>query len=136
MAKNAHPNSTPETPMLVPGRVEDLLAKYVMPYVNPVARKLPTVAVVKHRGRTSGKGYETPVTAFRKDDVIAIGLLHGKTQWVRNVLAAGEATIRMSGKDLHVSNPRIVPPGSDATGLPKAAKSVLRRMAVIAFDVD
>ena len=34
---------------------------------------MPTFAIVKHRGRTSGTPYETIVTAYRKGDLLAVG---------------------------------------------------------------
>ena len=52
-----------------------------------------------HRGRKSGKPYETIVTAYRKGDALAISLGHGKTDWVKNVLAAGEADLRFVRRD-------------------------------------
>jgi deazaflavin-dependent oxidoreductase (nitroreductase family) len=59
---------------------------------------MPGLAVIKHRGRTSGKDFETIVTAYRKGSVLAIGLVHGKTNWVKNVLAAGEADIHVAAR--------------------------------------
>ena len=41
---------------------------------------------------------------------------HGKTDWVKNVLAAGEADVHLRQADVHIVNPRIVPAGGDADG--------------------
>ncbi len=71
------------------------------------------MATIKHRGRKSGKPYETIVTAFRKGNVLAIALGHGKTDWVKNVLAAGEADVHFVRRDVHIVNPRIVPAGGE-----------------------
>ena len=49
-----HPNDTPEAPMVFPPWLERLQIKYFNPAVRPLARRLPTFAIVKHRGRTSG----------------------------------------------------------------------------------
>ena len=81
--------------MVFPPLVERLQIKYFNPIVKPIARYLPTFAVVKHRGRTSGTEYETVVNAFRKGNVLAVALAQGKTNWVKNVLAAGEADARL-----------------------------------------
>ena len=56
---------------------------------------MPGVAKINHRGRKSGKTYETVVTPFRKGNTSAIVLGHGKTNWVKNVLAAGEADVHL-----------------------------------------
>ncbi len=41
---------------------------------------------------------------------------HGKTDWVKNVLAAGEADLQFVRRGVHVTNPRIVPAGSERGG--------------------
>ena len=91
--------------------------------------------MIKHRGRTSGKEYQTIVTAYRKGNVLAIGLVHGKTDWVKNVLAAGEADLHFIRKDVHITNPRVLPPGSDGTGLPFFARRQIGRVAVLVADI-
>ena len=130
-----HPNDTPEAPMVFPPWLERLQIKYFNPAIRPLARRMPTFAIVKHRGRTSGTPYETIVTAYRKGDVLAVGLLHGKTNWVKNVLAAGEADIHVSRKDLHLVNPRILPAGTDDPSLPRIARIVGKRQGVFVADI-
>ena len=98
--------------------------------LKPIARFLPGTATIEHRGRTSGKPYKTIVTTFRKGNVLAITLGHGKTDWVKNVLAAGQADLHFARRDVHIINPRILPPGSDGDGLPGLVRLQLRRMAV------
>jgi deazaflavin-dependent oxidoreductase (nitroreductase family) len=91
--------------------------------------------VITHHGRTSGTPYETIVTAYRKGNVLAIGLIHGKTNWVKNVLAAGEADVRFIRTTVHITNPRVLPAGSDGTGLPFLAKRTLGRSGVFVADI-
>jgi hypothetical protein len=52
---------------------------------------------------------------------------HGKTNWVKNILAAGEADILLRGRDVHLINPRIVEAGSDNPSLPLIARIAARR---------
>jgi deazaflavin-dependent oxidoreductase (nitroreductase family) len=91
--------------------------------------------VIKHRGRSSGKPYETIVTAYRKGNVLAIGLAHGKTDWVKNVLAAGEADVHFIRKDVHIINPRVLPAGSDGKGLPFLVRQQIGRVGVFVADI-
>jgi len=114
--------------MLVPPALERLQIKYLNPLVRPFTKWMPGLAVIKHRGRTSGKEYETIVTPAREGSVLAIGLIHGKTNWVKNVLAAGEADIRVGGKDLHLVNPRVLPAGGADPTVP--ARLVGKRLTV------
>jgi deazaflavin-dependent oxidoreductase (nitroreductase family) len=130
-----HPNSAPGVPMLFPAWVDRLQIKYMNPAVRRVARFLPTFAVVKHRGRKSGRRYETVVNAYRKRRVLAILLGHGKADWVKNVLAAGEADVRLFGRDLRITNPRVVPAGTGAEELPWIARLGGRRMGVLVADI-
>jgi deazaflavin-dependent oxidoreductase (nitroreductase family) len=130
-----HPNSAPGVPMLFPAWVDRIQVKYVNPAVLRIARFLPTFAVVKHRGRKSGRSYETVVNAYRKRGVLAILLGHGKTDWVKNVVAAGEADVRLLGRDLRIINPRIMPAGTGAEGLPWIARLGGRRMGVLVADI-
>ena len=121
--------------MIFPPVVERLQVKYFNPMVKPIARFLPGMSTIKHRGRKSGKPYETIVTAYRKGNVVAIALGHGKTDWVKNVLAAGEADLHLTRRDLHLVNPRIVPAGTGAEGLPLMARLQAKKVAVFVADI-
>jgi deazaflavin-dependent oxidoreductase (nitroreductase family) len=115
--------------------MDPIQEKYMNPAVRRVARFLPTFAVVKHRGRKSGKSYETVVNAYRKGSVLAILLGHGNTDWVKNLLAAGEGDLQLSGRDIHVTNVRVMPAGTNAEGLPWIARIGARRMGVLVADI-
>lgn len=135
MSAKDHPNNAPGVPMVFPPLVEPLQIKYMNPVVKKLARFLPSFAIVKHRGRNSGKPYETVVNAYRKENVLAIMLGHGKTDWVKNVLAAGEADVRYARRTLHLTNPRIVPAGGSEPNLPWLARVQGRRIAVFVADI-
>lgn len=134
-SRQDHPNNAAGVPMIFPVWLENFQIKYINPVMSPLAKKLPGFTVVKHRGRKSGKQFETTVNSFRKGDVLAIGLLHGKTNWVKNVLAAGEADMCVSGTDLHVVNPRVLPAGTVDPSLPRIAQLVAKRSGVFVADV-
>ena len=121
--------------MVYPVAVENFQVKYVNRLIKPIARFLPGMSTIKHRGRKSGKTYETVVTAYRKGNVLAIALGHGKTDWVKNVLAAGEADVHFIRKDVHLINPRLLPAGSDGDGLPFFARRQIGRVGVFVADI-
>jgi len=127
MPAKDHPNDVPGVPMKFPVWLENFQIKYVNPMIRPVAKYMPGVAVIKHRGRKSGTAFETVVSAYRKGDVLAILLAHGKTNWVKNILATGEADIRLGRHDLHLINPRVLPAGTDDPSLPRIARTGARR---------
>ena len=127
MRTQDHPNNSPDVPMKFPVWFENFQIKYINPIAVPLARVTPGITVIKHRGRKSGKTYETAISAYRKGNTVAIMLAHGKTNWVKNILAAGEADIRLGRRDLHLVNPRIVPAGADDQSLPRMARMAAKR---------
>ena len=135
MSANDHPNNAPGVPMKFPPLIERLQIKYMNPLIRPIARFLPSFATIKHRGRTSGKEYETVVNAYRKGNVLAVMLAHGKTNWVKNVLAAGEADMHLFRRDVHIVNPRVLPAGTDDPALPAVARRGARSMGVFVADI-
>ncbi|MFV0494147.1 nitroreductase family deazaflavin-dependent oxidoreductase [Mycobacterium sp.] len=134
-ARDQHPNNAPGVPMLFPVWFENIQVKYLNAVLKPFARFLPGTATIDHRGRKSGKPYKTIITAYRKGDVLAIALAHGKTDWVKNVLAAGEADVHFLRTSVHITNVRILPAGSEGEGLPRIAGTQLRRMAVFVGEI-
>jgi deazaflavin-dependent oxidoreductase (nitroreductase family) len=68
------------------------------------------LAVVRHVGRRSGQTYETPVVAVAHDESFLIALPYGeRTDWLRNVLAAGSAVLVIGGRSFKVDKPEVVP---------------------------
>jgi deazaflavin-dependent oxidoreductase (nitroreductase family) len=67
-------------------------------------------SIVRHVGRSSGTEYETPVRAIPTDDGFAIVLPYGTSpDWLKNVLAAGSATIVHEGETHAVTDPELQP---------------------------
>jgi deazaflavin-dependent oxidoreductase (nitroreductase family) len=67
-------------------------------------------SVIRHVGRTTGRAYETPVGAVATDDGFVIALPYGpNTDWLKNVLASGSATIVDEGDTYAVDRPEVVP---------------------------
>lgn len=134
-SRSAHPNNAPGVPMIFPPWFERLQIKYINPLLRPLSKRMPGLGVIKHRGRTSGTEYETIVTPYRKGDLLAIGLAHGKTNWVKNVLAAGEADIQIGKKTFHLIRPRVLPAGTEDASLPRMAQMVARQSGVFVADI-
>jgi deazaflavin-dependent oxidoreductase (nitroreductase family) len=69
----------------------------------------PIFALVLHRGRRSGRAYETPVAARRVADGFIISLAFGaQVDWHRNLEAAGGGAIRWRGRDYEVGGPEMI----------------------------
>jgi deazaflavin-dependent oxidoreductase (nitroreductase family) len=66
-------------------------------------------SVVRHVGRRSGTSYETPVVAARTDTGFVIALPYGDTtDWVRNVVAGGGATVVHDGAEYRTEHPEVI----------------------------
>lgn len=82
--------------------------------INPNALKTAGAAgayasVIRHTGRTSGRQHETPVGAVPTEDGFAIGLMYGsQSDWLKNVLASGSATIVHEGVTYPVDRPGVL----------------------------
>jgi deazaflavin-dependent oxidoreductase (nitroreductase family) len=69
-----------------------------------------STSVVRHVGRRSGRTFETPVIAAQHDDSFLIALPYGKrTDWLKNVLDKGLATIVTNGNTYEVDRPEVIP---------------------------
>lgn len=76
---------------------------------GPLLRGMPGFGVVLHRGRKSGREYQTPVKIFRHGDGYAITLPYGPgADWVRNVLAADGCDLIVRGRRIPMVHPEIV----------------------------
>ncbi|MCV7153163.1 nitroreductase family deazaflavin-dependent oxidoreductase [Mycolicibacterium pyrenivorans] len=124
-----------DLPRMFPEWLDRIQIKYLNPVIKPFGGRVPGLSVVKHRGRASGRPYETLVTAYRKDNELAVVLGHGKTDWAKNVLAAGEADVRLFRDEVHVVNPRIVPNGDGVAALPGFARRQAKKIAVFVADI-
>ena len=66
-------------------------------------------SVVRHVGRTTGRRYETPVQAVATDGGFVIALPYGaNTDWLKNVVTSGTATIVHEGSTFLVDQPELV----------------------------
>jgi deazaflavin-dependent oxidoreductase (nitroreductase family) len=88
------------------------LARFNRFVTNPIARlvagRLPGFAIVTHVGRRSRRVHRTPVNLFRPDGRWVIALTYGSdSQWVRNVLAAGECEVETRGERIRLVDPQI-----------------------------
>jgi deazaflavin-dependent oxidoreductase (nitroreductase family) len=79
--------------------------------IGPILVWLPGYGWLRHVGRTSGRRYKTPIQLFRHGDRAVIALTYGeRTQWLKNVLAAGTCTFEAPGRGpaIHLDSPEFV----------------------------
>lgn len=87
--------------------------------------------LIRHVGRTSGRAYETPIGPFPTEEGFLVALPYGtRADWLRNVLAAGSATLVFDGETVEVDEPELVDVAAVLDELPAGEQKVLRTFGV------
>jgi deazaflavin-dependent oxidoreductase (nitroreductase family) len=95
------------------------LAKVNKRVFNPLTMRRGKHPVLIHVGRKSGRTYRTPLDAHRlPDGYLFIPMYGPKTDWVNNVLTAGEARLDTEGQEINLIAPRMVRKGDVWSNLP------------------
>jgi deazaflavin-dependent oxidoreductase (nitroreductase family) len=90
-------------------RFRHVVRRYVNPVTRPLAKRLPTFAVLTHRGRKSGRTYRTPINVFQRGDDYFFYLTYGSdVQWVKNVLASRFCSIETRGRVVELVEPELI----------------------------
>lgn len=93
------------------------LARFNRHVTNPIQRLwagwAPTMGILEHVGRKSGKRYRTPLTVFSANvdgrAGVAILLTYGPDRdWLKNITAAGSGRMRRYGKTFEVRQPLVM----------------------------
>ena len=104
---------------------------------NPISRRfarwLPGFAILGYRGRSSGNAYRTPMNVFRHGGDWVFALTYGSdVQWVKNVLAAGEATLEIRSRRIRLVDPQLIV-DPERRLMPFGVRQVLGLMRVSEF---
>lgn len=120
--------------MPLPDRLARFNRRVTTPLVGGLAGRLPPLALVAHRGRTSGRPFRTPVMAFPDGDGFVIALTYGPDRdWVKNTRAAGGCTLIRGGHEIPLVDPEIVGEAEGLPVLPAPLRPIVRRLGVTAF---
>ena len=108
------------------------LRTFVKHFVNPVLRNLAhssfgPFAILRHVGRRSGKTYEIPIMVWRVEDGFIIVLTYGpNVDWLRNLRAANQGTLRWHQREYVFQTPVFVDNQTALPALPSFIKFVLQ----------
>ena len=117
--------------MPIPSFVARINRTVTNPVVRRFAGRSPGFAIVEHIGRSSGRRYRTPVNIVRLENGFLIALTYGSTSdWVRNVFAAGGATLVYRDERIAVVNPRIIEEEGSHTAFPAVVRAALKVLDV------
>jgi deazaflavin-dependent oxidoreductase (nitroreductase family) len=94
--------------------------------MGPFVSRAPTGAVLHHRGRRTGRSYNTPVRAFRTSDGYVVPLAYSRdAAWALNLLAAGGGEMTRFGRRYQLTQVRRA--GPEARELLPAWVSLMMR---------
>ena len=110
-------------------RLRPIVNRYLNRFTRPMARRLPGFAILTHRGRSSGRTYQTPINVFRRGDDYFFFLTYGSdAQWVKNVLARGSCSIETRGRTVELTEPKLIT-DPDLRPAPPPVRFIERRIA-------
>lgn len=109
------------------------LARFNRRVTNPVQRLwagwAPTMGILEHVGRKSGKQFKTPLTVFSTGDGVAILLTYGPNRdWLKNITAANGGRIRRYGKTFAVTEPQVMPKAEAAGSVKGLWRPIFARL--------
>lgn len=82
---------------------------------NPRELRKGKRPVLVHTGRSSGATYYTPLDAHAIEGGYVFIVMYGsQCDWVRNILVAGQAKLRITGDETVLVNPRLIGPDEAA----------------------
>jgi deazaflavin-dependent oxidoreductase (nitroreductase family) len=88
-------------------------------------------SIIRHRGRRSGTEYATPIGVVADGDGFLVALPYGsRAQWLRNVLAAGSATLVHEGVTYRVDRPELISLSTVADRFSTADQGLFRWLRV------
>ena len=104
---------------------------------NPVFRRVaawaPGFAMLGYVGRKSGRPYRIPVKVFRHGPDYVVSLMYGPdVEWVKNVVAAGGADLRIRRRTTRLTDPKVVVDPSRRL-LPRYVRPLIRFLRVNEF---
>ena len=109
------------------------LARFNRHVTNPIQRMwagwAPTMGILTHVGRRSGRPYRTPLTVFSTQDGVAVLLTYGPDRdWLKNIIAAGGGTMRRHGRSFPVTDPQVVSRDEAAAAVTGGMRAVFTRL--------
>ncbi len=91
---------------------------------NPIEIRRGVRPVLIHVGRSSGNIYRTPLDAHQvPGGYVFIPNYGPDSDWVRNILVAGNARLRLEGEELELTSPRMVRKADVWGSLPAGTKT-------------
>jgi deazaflavin-dependent oxidoreductase (nitroreductase family) len=129
-----HFNKNCEFPHM--GPIKNTIRHFNKHVLNPIMGNLAgapigPVALVRHKGRSSGKQYATPILVFPIEDGFLVALTYGpQVDWYKNVKAADQCGIRWHGTEYTITHIEPLPRETALPQFPQPEKTILRLLNI------
>lgn len=97
--------------MVLPARLRYINKAFTNRIMGLIAGKAHSpIALIRHRGRISGKWYATPIITAPAQDGFVFALTYGpEVDWYKNILADNKAVLLWKGASFSLANPLPLP---------------------------
>jgi hypothetical protein len=113
------------------GTVQRLANRF---FLRIAGKRFRAYSIVKHTGRSSGREYQNPVSAYPLGDGFVVPVLYGmRSQWVRNVMANDGFILRTKGQDVRLERPEIIPSSQALAVYPPLLRWTMRSRKIENF---
>jgi len=111
------------------------LARFNRYVTNPIQRRwagvIPLHGIVEHTGRKSGRAYRTPVLVFGRPGGFTMTIGYGlRSDWVRNLTAAGGGGLTHRRRRYTLSGPRVLTGAEALAALPAGFRVFARLVGI------
>lgn len=86
------------------------------------------LSLLKHVGRSSGREYATPLSAYPLGDGFVLAQAYPNVDWCRNVMAAGKCTLIWKGQEYALEKPEMLPAAVALEAYPPWVRTVSRML--------
>jgi deazaflavin-dependent oxidoreductase (nitroreductase family) len=95
--------------MPIPKSITKFNKYFTNRFVLLFAGWIPPLAIIKHRGRITGRTYRTPIMAFPINHGYVFALTYGRNvDWVKNLKASNSGRLIYNGIEASIHSIRIV----------------------------
>ena len=119
--------------MPIPMAVARFNRRVTNPVLGRLSKRAPGMATILHRGRKSGKPYQTPMMIFDAGGWVMALTYGSKVDWVRNLIAAGGGAMIHRSRRSHWTEPRLISTAEGMALMPAIVRAVLRTIGVTEF---
>lgn len=121
--------------MVLPASLKYINKRFTNRLMRLIAGKPGSpIGLIRHRGRKSGKLYDTPILPARLSDAFVFALTYGPgVDWYRNILADKKAELVLKGKTYALIEPLNLPADSGQQAFGGLTRFLLNWLGVQGF---